>query len=354
MLNIDDRQHGFAQRVARRRRFQSIRTKLGWALTPARWIAICALALMLGACVGNTHLSFLDAQGPVADAERWHFYWVLGILVVLVAGPIFLVLPFFVWRYRYGNAAARYTPRWKYSRFLEIMSWAGPIAIVGVLAFFVWRDAYRLDPYKPLASDQPALRVQVIGYDWKWLFIYPDEGIATVGTMALPVGRPVAMHLTSATVMQSFFIPSLGSQIYAMGGMVTQLHLQASRPGRFLGENTMYNGNGFHQQKFTAVAMTPDGFQDWVGRVRATGVALDARVLEAIARRGTRAQLIDDLPHGASHDGSVYLSGVTPGLFSTVVRATMDGTAVELAQGSGTAGATTARNTPAPIGEHGR
>ncbi|MGH8403779.1 MAG: ubiquinol oxidase subunit II, partial [Gammaproteobacteria bacterium] len=197
--------------------------------------------LTISGCSTATHLSFLDPQGPIAAAQRWHFYWVLGIMAMLVAGPIFLLLPFFAWRYRYGNKSARYTPKWKFSRLLEIMSWSGPIVIVAVLAFFVWRDSHKLDPYNPLVSNHAPLHVQVIGYDWKWLFIYPDQGIASIGMLALPVGRPVAMHLTSATVMQSFFIPALGSQIYAMGGMVTQLNLQATKPGRSLGENTMYN-----------------------------------------------------------------------------------------------------------------
>jgi len=341
-----------AQRMDLARRSRPARTAPGWAPTLARWTAICAVTLLLGACAGDLHLSFLDAQGPVADAERWHFYWVLAILLVLVAGPIFLALPFLVWRYRYRNTAARYTPKWQFSPLLEVMSWAGPIVIVIVLAFFVWRDSHRLDPYRPLASGEPALRVQAIGYDWKWLFIYPDQGIATVGILALPVGRPLAISLTSATVMQSFFIPALGSQIYAMGGMVTQLHLAASRPGRSLGENTMYNGNGFHRQKFTAVAMAPDGFAAWVRRVRDTGVPLDAQVLAAMSRRGTLAQLIDELPPGAAHDGSVYLTGVSPGLFSTVVRATMDGSAVALPHG--TAGAIADPKPAAPTGETGR
>ncbi|MGH8397434.1 MAG: cytochrome ubiquinol oxidase subunit II [Gammaproteobacteria bacterium] len=266
----------------------------------------------------------------MADAQRWHFYWVLVIMAVLVAGPIFLVLPFFAWRYRYGNKSARYTPKWEFSRLLEILSWSGPIVIVAVLAFFVWRDSHKLDPYKPLASDQPALRVQVIGYDWKWLFIYPDQGIASIGTLAMPVGRPVTLHLTSATVMQSFFIPALGSQIYAMGGMVTQLNLQASQPGLSLGENTMYNGNGFHQEKFTAVAMTPAKFEAWVSEVRADGIPLNAQTLEIISRRSTRAQLIAALPQVTSQDGDVYLTGVTPTLFREVVKAIKDGTPVEL------------------------
>ncbi|HEU5443742.1 MAG TPA: ubiquinol oxidase subunit II, partial [Steroidobacteraceae bacterium] len=237
----------------------------------ARCIAGAAFPLLLGGCAGDEHMSFLDPQGPVAHAQMVHFYWVLGIMAVFVAGPIFLLLPLLLWRYRYGNSAARYAPKWRDNGVIVLLTWGGPILIVCVLGFLVWRDSHRLDPYKPLPSSQPPLQVQVIGYDWKWLFIYPDRGIATIGTFALPVGRPVTLHLTSATVMQSFFIPALGGQIYAMGGMVTQLNLEASREGRFLGENTMYNGNGFHFEKFVAVAKPPAQFDAWVREVRTTG-----------------------------------------------------------------------------------
>jgi len=297
-----------------------------------RWVVLGAVALMLTACHGGgAHMSFLDPQGPVADAQRWHFYWVLGIMAVLVAAPIFVLTPFWAWRYRYGAKKSRYMPKWSFSRILELMAWGGPIMIVAILAFFVWRDSHLLDPYKPLASNQPALRVQVIGYDWKWLFIYPDQGIASIGTLAMPVGRPVSMRLTSATVMQSFFIPALGSQIYAMGGMDTQLNLEASKPGRSLGENTMYNGDGFHQQKFIAVAMTPAEFKAWVNKVRAHGIPLDAQTLQIIARRATRSDLIAALPAAKSMDGNVYFTGVSKSLYPAVIKATMDGTPVALA-----------------------
>lgn len=299
--------------------------KPGRVTALVRWVVPCVMLLMLSACTGATHLSFLDPQGPVADTQRWHFYWVLGIMVVLVAGPIFLLLPFIVWRYRYGNKAPRYMPRWKNSKLLEVMSWGGPIVIVIVLAFFVWRGTHQLDPYKPLASDLAPLQVEVIGYDWKWLFIYPDQGIASIGTLALPTGRPVSLHMTSATVMQSFFIPALGSQIYAMGGMVTQLNLEANKPGKSLGENTMYNGNGFHQQKFTALAMSPADFKAWVSKVHATGLPLDTQNLEIISRRSTHSELIAALPGAQSMDGNVYFTGVSKSLFHAVVMATMDG-----------------------------
>lgn len=292
-----------------------------------RRVLWCVVVPMLAACDAHTHLTFLDPQGPVANLQRWHFYEVLGIMALLVAGPIFILLPLFAWRYRYGNKTSKYTPNWEFTRVLEIFAWGGPIAIVAVLGFFVWRDAHRLDPYKPLASDQVPLPVQAIGYDWKWLFIYPDQGIASIGTLAVPTGRPVSIHLTSATVMQSLFIPALGSQIYAMGGMVTQLHLQANEPGSSLGENTMYNGNGFHQQKFTAQAMTPAAFGEWVSKVRTTGIPLDAQTLQLISRRATRRDLIAALPKAGSMDGNLYFTGASKTLFSAVVTATMDGNA---------------------------
>jgi len=116
------------------------------AVAWGRWATLCVLVPMLAACADNTHLTFLDPQGPVADAQRWHFYEVLGVMMVLVAGPIFLLLPFFAWRYRYGNEASRYTPKWEFSRLLEITAWGGLIVIVAVLAFFVWRDTHKLDP----------------------------------------------------------------------------------------------------------------------------------------------------------------------------------------------------------------
>jgi cytochrome o ubiquinol oxidase subunit 2 len=295
------------------------------ALRFSRWMFVCSVALMLCACGGPTHLSFLDPQGPVASMQRTHFLEMLALLAIFVAGPIFLLIPFFAWRYRLSAKSSRYTPKWNFFLPLEIAAWSGPVIIVALLAVLVWRSTHALDPYRPIASSQPPLRVQVIGYDWKWLFVYPDQGIASIGMLALPVGRPLSMQLTSATVMQSLEIPSLGSQIYAMGGMVTQLNLQADQPGRFLGENTMYNGDGFHQQHFTAVAMTPADFKTWVNKVHAHGIALDAENLKRLSRPGTRSELIVALPSAASMDGNVYFNSVSKDLFSTIVQATGSG-----------------------------
>jgi cytochrome o ubiquinol oxidase subunit II len=294
----------------------------------ARCVFLFAAVLTLSSCAGDIHLSFLKPQGPVASIQRTHFLEMVALLAIFVALPIFVLIPWFAWRYRYGAKSSRYTPKWAFSRTLEVAAWSGPAVIVALLAVLVWRSTHALDPYKPLASRTPELRVLVIGYDWKWLFIYPDQGVASIGVLPLPAGQPVAMQLTSATVMQSLQIPALGSQIYAMGGMVTQLHLLADKPGRFLGENTMYNGDGFHQQRFTAVAMTPDAFNDWVEQTRARGVPLDASTLKLISERTTSAQLTVALGRIQTSDGGIYFNHATSDVFSSVVKATMDGTVV--------------------------
>lgn len=286
-------------------------------------IFACSMALALSACDGEPHLSFLDPQGAIAAAQASHFAWVLGIMALLVVGPIFLLLPFFAWRYRHRNKKACYTPRWEDSNVIVVMSWAGPLIIVLVLSFFTWRDAHQLDPYRPLAAAQPPLRIEVIGFDWKWMFIYPQQGIASIGTLVLPVGRPVRLYITSATVMQSFFIPALGSQIYAMGGMVTQLNLKADAPGTSLGENTMYNGEGFHRQKFLARTLPPEDFAAWVSRAQTQGLPLDAARMAIIARPGVQDDVTAALP--GTQGGDVYFTSVSPSLFPAVVMATMDG-----------------------------
>ena len=293
-----------------------------------RWFRLLACGAALAwtdVARAAEHLSFLDPQGPIAAAARHHFILVAAILLIFVALPVFIGTLWFAWRYRYSGGKGRYTPRWMFYRPIEYFTWAGPIVIVGLLSVMVWRSATALDPYAPIASSQPPLRVQVVGYDWKWLFIYPDQGIASVDWLALPAGRPVALELTSATVMQSFFIPALASQIYTMGGMVTQLNLQADRPGRFLGENTMYNGDGFHSQKFAAVAMTAAAFDTWVQGARDHAAQLDAAALAQLARRGTPEQLRAALPSSATPGGPVVFGSVPPQVFSHTVMATMGG-----------------------------
>ena len=281
------------------------------------------LCVVLSGC-GSENLSFLDPEGPVAAAQREHFLQIIA-LVMIVVLPVLILTPLIAWRYRRTNAASRYTPNWTFSRPLEFVIWGVPIAIVTILGVLLWRNTQALDPYLPLPMDKPPLRVQVVGFDWKWLFIYPNEGIATVGELAFPADRPLALELTTDTVMQSFFIPALGSQIYAMAGMVTRLHLAARDPGLFKGENSQFNGTGFHKQKFTAVAMPPGDFTQWVGTVRSNGIALDEATYRVLVRRSTPEKAHEVLGTPAMPQNLLYFTNVTPGLFATIVEKYRDG-----------------------------
>ena len=240
-------------------------------------------------------------------------------MLLIVVAPVLIVTPWFAWRYRYGGSA-RYTPKWSFSWPLEIAIWGIPFAIVIVLAVWLWQNAHALDPYRPLPSAEPPLRVQVVGYDWKWLFIYPDLGIASMGELAFPAGRPLSLQLTSGTVVESLIIPALGSQIYAMPGRITRLHLEASKPGFFQGQNQQFNGDGYFEQHFLARALTPAAFKEWVGRVRSKGSPLSASAYRTIAQRTTLVVTRKALHVAHGTRGAVYFSTVPGGLFDRIVR----------------------------------
>jgi cytochrome o ubiquinol oxidase subunit 2 len=168
------------------------------------------------------------------------------------------------WRYRAGNERARYTPDWDGNRGLELTWWGIPLAIISVLAVITWQSSHQLDPSRPLASSQSPLTVQVVALDWKWLFIYPDQHLATVNYVRLPVGRPINFQITADAPMNSFWIPQLGGQMYAMAGMSTQLHLMASQAGNYAGSSANISGRGFAGMRFTAQAVAPADFDTWV------------------------------------------------------------------------------------------
>jgi len=257
-------------------------------------------------------------HGPIAAAQRVHFFEIIVMLLIVVA-PVLLVTPWFAWRYRYGGSA-RYTPKWSFSWPLEIAIWGIPFAIVIVLAVWLWENTHALDPYRPIASTEPPVRVEVVGYDWKWLFIYPDLGIASMGEVAFPAGRPLSLELTSDTVVQSLLIPTLGSQIYAMPGRVTRLHLEANAPGLFQGQNQQFNGDGYFEQHFLARALTPAGFQAWGAHVRSHGIPLSAAAYRQIEHRTTLVDTRKALHFPAGTRGAVYFKTVPPGLFGRIVR----------------------------------
>ncbi len=248
---------------------------------------------------------FLDPKGLVAAEDR-HLFVIVVLLMLIVVVPVIVLTPFFAWRYRRRNGQAVYRPNWDFSWTLEILIWGGPALIVAVLGVMLWTETHQLDPYRALSSDQAPLEVQVVGLDWKWLFIYPDDHIATVNELAIPENRPIHLSITSDTVMQSLMIPQLAGQIYAMAGMKTQLNLIARESGTFTGENTQYNGTGFHKQRFKTIALSARDFEDWLKQVRASGQALDDAAYRQLSLKSTMAQ-------------PLLFSSVDDGLFAGIV-----------------------------------
>lgn len=246
-----------------------------------RLLALCALVLLLAGC-GQEEFLLLDPKGPIAETERNIILRVSAIMLVVII-PVIVMAFLFAWRYRADDEAARYDPDWDSPK-LDLVVWTIPAIIVAAIAWHVWVFTHELDPYKPLAAEADPLEVQVVALDWKWLFIYPEQGIATVNELAFPAQTPVSLRITSDTVMNSFFIPQLAGQIYAMAGMQTRLHFLADAPGRFLGRNTQYSGAGFADQTFQAIAMEPAEFAAWVEQVRGSAERLDQARYRALAR----------------------------------------------------------------------
>ena len=263
--------------------------------------AALGLALVLAGCGRGV----LDPAGPVGVAERTILINSLAIMLAVVVPTIGATLAF-AWWFRASNRRAVYRPEWTFSGGIELVVWAIPAMVVLLLGGIAWIGSHELDPPRPLASKVAPLEVEVVSLDWKWLFIYPRLGLASVNRLVVPAGTPIAFRLTSASVMNSFFVPRLGSQIYTMAGMATRLHLQADRPGRYPGLSAQYSGEGFSDMHFVVEALPPADFARWAAAARGVGTALDAAGYAALARRGTVA-----VP--------VTYGGVAPGLFDAVV-----------------------------------
>lgn len=260
--------------------------------------------LFLAGCGLNT-APILHPKGPIAQTQRDLLFTAFG-LMLLVVIPVLVMAFWFAWRYRASGGKGKYTPDWSYSAKIDAVFWLVPAAIIVALGYLVWTYTHKLDPYREIAGTEAAIEVHVVAQDWKWLFIYPEYGIATVNELAFPSSRPLALKITSDTVMNSFMIPALGGQIYAMAGMTTQLHLLADEPGTFAGRNTQYSGDGFADQHFVAIAMTNDEFAEWTQKARRSQRALDASAYEKLAKPSIAHQV-------------EYYSGFEPGLFDTII-----------------------------------
>ena len=251
-------------------------------------------------------MSVLDPAGPVGTAQKTILINSLVIMLLIVVPTIVATLAF-AWWFRAGNPRARRRPDWAYSGQVELVTWSVPVLVILFLGGIAWIGSHDLEPSRPLASDQKPIEVQVVSLDWKWLFIYPAEGVASVNEIVVPAGRPIAFSLTSASVMNAFFVPRLGSMIYTMNGMTTRLHLQADREGSFEGLSSHFSGDGFAGMRFQLRAVAGEAFDRWVEQARRSPDALDRPAYEALARQSR-----DVAP--------ANFRGVEPGLFEAIVR----------------------------------
>jgi len=274
---------------------QSVRTVL-------RWCAIAALPLLLTAC----HFAVLDPRGPIGREDRTILIDSLAIMLA-IGVPTIIATFAFAWWFRASNKRARYRPDWEFSGAIELVVWAIPAMTILLLGGVAWIGSHELDPAKPLPAREAPVEIEVISLDWKWLFIYPQQGIASINQLVVPAGVPLHFSLTSASVWNVFFIPQLGSMIYTMNGMTTQMNLQADEPGTFRGLSAHFSGDGFSDMHFAVRAVAANEFETWSNGQRGAGPTLDAAAYKKLTE-----QSINEPPS--------MFGAVTPGLFGQVVR----------------------------------
>ena len=248
-------------------------------MRPLRFLLLLPVLVGLGGC----NLVVLDPSGHIAAQQRDLLLIATGLMLLIIV-PVMALTVVFAVRYRHGNTKAHYDPEWHHSTILELVIWSAPLAIIICLGAVTYLGTHLLDPYRPLTKIDHArtveanvapLEVQVVALDWKWLFIYPQYGVASVNEMAAPVDRPIHFKLTSAGVMNAFYVPELAGMIYTMAGMETQLHAVINKPGEFKGFSSNYSGEGFSGMRFAFKAVDDAGFEDWIAGARADGRALD-------------------------------------------------------------------------------
>ncbi|KAF3996332.1 ubiquinol oxidase subunit II [Glaciimonas immobilis] len=261
----------------------SLNARRGWILLPALLLAGCNTVLM-------------NPSGDIA-VQQGNLIVVSTLLMLLIIVPVIALTILFAWRYRKNNTKATYEPDWDHSTQLELVIWGAPLLIIIALGLLTWISTHTLDPYRklsrldatrPIPANVKPLTVEVIALDWKWLFIYPEQGIATVNELAAPVDVPIHFKITASSVMNSFFIPALAGQIYAMPGMQTSLNAVINKPGEFDGFSANYSGAGFSDMRFKFHGMTPQNFEKWVQTAKAGGGALKRSDYMQLARPSQR------------------------------------------------------------------
>jgi cytochrome o ubiquinol oxidase subunit II len=273
------------------------------ARTWATRLALVTLPLALAAC----EPAILDPQGPVGAAQKSILIGSLAIMLAIVVPTIVATLAF-AWWFRASNTRATYLPEWEFSGRIELIVWSIPLLVITLLGGVAWIGSHDLDPAKPLASRTPPLQIQGVSLDWKWLFIYPEQGVASVNELVVPAGVPLHFSLTSASVMNAFFIPQLGSMIYTMNGMTTQLHLRADAGGTFRGLSSHFSG-----MHFKVRALPAEKFAAWVTATRGAGPTLNAESYADLAKQSmnTPPSTFGSVDPGLFHD--IVMQKLPPG-----------------------------------------
>jgi cytochrome o ubiquinol oxidase subunit 2 len=266
---------------------------------------VLLLVSLLGGCGG-----VLDPHGPVGASEKLILIDSVAIMLSIVV-PVILATFGIAWWFRASNKRASYLPDWDFSGHLELIIWAIPALVITFLGGIAWFGSHTLDPYKPLSSNAKPMEIDVVSLDWKWLFIYPAEGIATVNQLVVPTGTPLHFRLTSSGVMNSFFVPQLGSQIYTMAGMTSQLNLEADQAGDYRGLSAQFSGEGFADMAFNVRAVPPSQYAQWIGEAKGRGAALDSTAYAALAAPSKNA-------------APVTYKSVDPALFDAIVSETAE------------------------------
>jgi cytochrome o ubiquinol oxidase subunit II len=262
-------------------------------------------AFAVCASLAGCSYGVLNPQGPVGAGEKVILFDATAIMLAVVI-PVILCTLGFAWWFRAHNKRAQRRPDWEYSGRIEFVTWSIPAMIVLFLGGMAWISSHDLDPPKALESENKPVEIEVISLDWKWLFIYPQEQVAAVNELVIPVNTPVHFKLTSGSVMNSFFVPQLGSQIYTMAGMTTQLNLLASQAGTYAGLSAQFSGDGFSDMRFDVRAVPEEEYKAWLSSTRAGAEHLDAIRYAQLAAP-------------SQHDEPASFGEVTAGLFDSIV-----------------------------------
>jgi len=276
--------------------------------------------LMAGLLLAGCNAVVMKPHGDIAQQQA-NLIVTATLLMSLIIVPVMALTLYFAYRYRQSNAEATYSPDWDHSTRLELVIWGAPLLIIIALGAITWISTHKLDPFRPLdriaegrplAADVKPLEVYAVSMDWKWLFIYPEQGIATINEMAAPVDRPIHFRLTSTSVMNTFYVPALAGMIYTMPGMETQLHAIINKAGVYDGQSANYSGAGFSGMRFKFHGLSDDEFARWIDSNRAGGNTL------------TRAEYMQ-LEQPSTKEPVRRFASVEPGLWSAIVERCVDG-----------------------------